>query len=166
MSGYLMDTMAPGVRRSGMRAVLRAHGAEVSAAWVARVLGFEGDGDGDGDGDIRDGTGTSRTGTFGTGRSASFRAFAAEEGVVFGDDDARTGEAMIDCRASLGLEPLPLSRTTPPAIPRNRLRPKRRKKGQRACAETAEGGGGTSPGRAKRREKMNWTVGGGQRRSG
>ena len=121
MSGYLMDTMAPGVRRSGMRAVLRAHGAGVSAAWVARVLGFEGDedgdGDGDGDGDVRDG-----------GRSVSFRAFAAEEGVVFGDDDARTGEAMIDCRASLGLEPLPPSRTTSPAIPAQPPSPKKTEK--------------------------------------
>ena len=129
MSGYLMDTMAPGVRRSGMRAVLRAHGAGVSAAWVARVLGFEGDGDGDGDGDIRDGDGDIQDGDVRDGgRSASFRAFAAEEGVVFGDDDARTGEAMIDCRASLGLEPLPLSRTTSPAIPAQPPSPKKTEK--------------------------------------
>jgi len=155
MSGYLMDTMAPGVRRSGMRAVLRAHGAEVSAAWVARVLGFEGDGDGDGDGDIRDG-----------GRSASFRAFAAEEGVVFGDDDARTGEAMIDCRASLGLEPLPPSRTTSPAIPAQPPSPKKTEKKDSGRAQKRPRAVVEPEGRAKRREKMNWTVGGGQRRSG
>ena len=112
-----------------MRAVLRARRAGVSAAWVARVLGFEGDGDGDGDGDIRDGDGDIQDGDVRDGgRSASFRAFAAEEGVVFGDDDARTGEAMIDCRASLGLEPLPLSRTTSPAIPAQPPSPKKTEK--------------------------------------
>jgi hypothetical protein len=104
MASYLMELMLPGMRRLGLRAMLRAHSPTVSAEWVADALGFASADDDDerGDGGASDGE--------------EFRAYMAEQGCVLVDAPAATSttpgrvgtktppQLLIDTRLSLAAD--------------------------------------------------------------
>lgn len=137
LAGRIMRLAAEDVRARGLRAMLVSHAPTVPAAFVAESLGFfdddESDGDdgeGEGEGEDERGRGDVGVGVLGGGLGSfagasrgarRFAAFAEARGVVFvrggsAPSGGGDGEWLVDCRASLGLDPLPPSRTASPAI--------------------------------------------------
>ena len=123
MASYLMELMLPGMRRLGLRAMLRAHSPTVSAEWVANALGFAAGAaaDDDEDEDERgDGGGASD--------GKAFRAYMAEQGCVLVDAPAATltipgrvgtktpPQLLIDTRLSLAADAGPAPPTVAAAV--------------------------------------------------
>jgi hypothetical protein len=127
MASYLMELMLPGVRRVGLRAVLRAHSPTVDAEWVADVLGFAVDAAGadspgyKGAGKLSDRK--SDGGGGGVSGGDEFKAYLAEEGCVLVEALAGAGctpQLLIDTKLSMAADAGP---ERPPALPPVRSAP-------------------------------------------
>ena len=137
LAGRIMRLAAEDVRARGLRAMLVSHAPTVPAAFVAESLGFFDDDESDGDDGEGEGEGEDERGRVGVGEGVlvaglrsfagasrgarRFAAFAEARGVVFvrggsAPSGGGDGEWLVDCRASLGLDPLAPSRTASPAI--------------------------------------------------
>ena len=112
MASYLMELMLPGMRRLGLRAMLRAHSPTVSAEWVANALGFASAADADDDGEDEDERGDGG----GASDGEAFRRYMAEQGCGLVDAPAATSttpgrvgtktppQLLIDTRLSLAAD--------------------------------------------------------------